>query len=75
MIEVTGFSIIDYGDPSVGLLKREWVLKGDFVFENSIELEIFRRDLKYLYFESFDASVVVKTFEEIEKEERKLLNK
>lgn len=75
MIEVTGFSIIDYGDPSVGLLKREWELKGEFLFENKLELELFRREIRYIYFETFDASVVVKTFEEIETEERKLINK
>jgi hypothetical protein len=74
MIITKGFLVVDYGDPSVGIFKKEWEIKGDFIFNGRLDLELFRSDLKYFFMESLglDSNILIKTFEEIDDDENKL---
>ena len=58
-----GFNIIFKGDPDVGIFDSMWELRGDFYFDNKVELEEFRGRLK-LTFENYCGEVTIETFEE-----------
>jgi len=41
-IEIKGFRITDYGDPSVGIFRADWELSGEFYFEDEEDLKNFK---------------------------------
>lgn len=63
IIKVTGFYVISKGDPTVGINDALWELQNDFYFDDTEELEVFRKELKSI-FEQYCGDVYVETFEE-----------
>lgn len=70
-VTVNGFAIVSDGEPSVGISRGSWDLKGPFYFSDQEELELFRQKLKEA-FEYVADDCYVETFEEIEERERKI---
>ena len=67
-IEVSGFNIHDYADPSVGIFETDWELRGDMIFDSKEDLAKFKGELVKLFNEYFaQGRISVQTFEEIKK--------
>ena len=73
IIEIDGFHVTSYGDPSVGMFDAEWKVSEKFYFDNQEELDDFKKGLSEL-FENYCGEVSIETFNErqlqIEAEER-----
>lgn len=75
IIEIDGFHVTSYGDPSVGIFDAEWKVSEKFYFDNQEELDEFKKGLSEL-FENYCGEVSIETFNErqiqMDAEERQL---
>lgn len=65
-INSDGFYVNFYGDPSVGIFDQEWVINGEFTFENESEFNMFKEMIKSSFEYCSDTPLIVESFEERE---------
>ena len=64
-IRVTGFTIHDYGDESVGIFSASWMLNGEFFFTDNNELKEFKKKLAEAFEWATNGPVEIMTLEEL----------
>ena len=74
-ILVTGWVVKFHGDPSVGISSGEWSMKPETYFDNSADLEEFRRKIKEAFSLCLDEACIEvltekEVVDEIEREEK-----
>jgi len=71
-MKIRGFVIMCDGDPDVGIQPGTWTIDGGFEFEDENAFDEFRFNLFQTFELQAQGTVEIKTFEEIEEENRAL---
>lgn len=64
MIQTTQFIVKFYGDKSVGIFDSEWIINGDFQFEDNEAINAFKKKITEAFEYCSDTPIGVYTKEE-----------